>query len=605
VVVLTLLTDTPGNAPGGFFRPMLRVTCQNAVNATYTLTGTANFETGDDLQECASACANWPNGCAGFNFRPQMSEARLCELIGGGGCNTFGELVTSRFDPDDQFEFGYYHRTTETLSPTPDPASPPPPSVSPTIACGCNTSTWTNLKQAQSSDNQYHDLLCGECTAFADLGGDGGQGGGGQGGGNGLRTCRQWCATQQGGLGCSRAWEDGSNNCVARPSMEVVPNWKCATPGGTPGDCQANGVRDGVDFSDGVDWGCDFDFSRSAGNRQIGAGDPFDFDFNGGDAICECEFESSGITGNDCGSTVQLPRVCAPVAHYNTSGNTACNGYGGMSVGYCEVGYWKSQGTGPFGSDECVLCSPPCGSTEYESTICNDWSDYNPSYPYFTMSEWTRDRVCTACTEQPNCAVPGDACATTRPTVQDELEHWRTCDQADAGFYVDRVVNLSLACPDRLGPGCDSCESVANSSVACGETGCFEIPACPSCSGGNVRFPTATLWISHATSWSYMCRSPADMTSCEKLNVSTAEDLKDAVESAPTDGRKRRVYLLADIALGALCNTGVSRRTPIGVTRCRSSLRSARTVLENTILTAVSTVVLTGVVYTSEVVQWV
>ena len=34
-------------------------------------------------------------------------------------------------------------------------------------------------------------------------------------------------------------------------------------------------------------------------------------------------------------------------------------------------------------------------------------------------------------------------------------------------------------------------------------------------------------------------------------------------------------------------------RTPIGVIRCRSSLRSVRTVLENTILTAVSTVALT------------
>jgi len=55
----------------------------------------------------------------------------------------------------------------------------------------------------------------------------------------------------------------------------------------------------------------------------------------------------------------------------------------------------------------------------------------------------------------------------------------------------------------------------------------------------------------------------------------------------------------------------VVSRTPIGVIRCRSSLRSARTVLENAIVatvstavfTAVSTVVLTGVVYTSEVVQ--
>ena len=45
------------------------------------------------------------------------------------------------------------------------------------------------------------------------------------------------------------------------------------------------------------------------------------------------------------------------------------------------------------------------------------------------------------------------------------------------------------------------------------------------------------------------------------------------------------------------------RRTPVGVIRCRSSLRSVRTALENTILTAVSIVVQTGVVYTSEVVQ--
>ena len=37
------------------------------------------------------------------------------------------------------------------------------------------------------------------------------------------------------------------------------------------------------------------------------------------------------------------------------------------------------------------------------------------------------------------------------------------------------------------------------------------------------------------------------------------------------------------------------RRTPIGVIRCRSSLRSVRTVLENTILTAVSTAVSTVV----------
>ena len=48
------------------------------------------------------------------------------------------------------------------------------------------------------------------------------------------------------------------------------------------------------------------------------------------------------------------------------------------------------------------------------------------------------------------------------------------------------------------------------------------------------------------------------------------------------------------------CLSGVTShqtvgRTPIGVIRCRSSLRSARTVLENAIVTAVSTVVLTVV----------
>ena len=43
------------------------------------------------------------------------------------------------------------------------------------------------------------------------------------------------------------------------------------------------------------------------------------------------------------------------------------------------------------------------------------------------------------------------------------------------------------------------------------------------------------------------------------------------------------------------------RRSPIGVVRFGLSLRSARTVLENTMLTTALTVVLTGVPYTSEV----
>ena len=54
--------------------------------------------------------------------------------------------------------------------------------------------------------------------------------------------------------------------------------------------------------------------------------------------------------------------------------------------------------------------------------------------------------------------------------------------------------------------------------------------------------------------------------------------------SSPTPRPKRRTPTPQKVA-------GVCRRTPIGVIRCRSSLRSVRTVLENTILTAVSTVV--------------
>ena len=47
------------------------------------------------------------------------------------------------------------------------------------------------------------------------------------------------------------------------------------------------------------------------------------------------------------------------------------------------------------------------------------------------------------------------------------------------------------------------------------------------------------------------------------------------------------------------------RRTPIGVIRCRSSLRSVRTVLAivTAVLTTASTVVLTGVPYTSELLE--
>ena len=79
--------------------------------------------------------------------------------------------------------------------------------------------------------------------------------------------------------------------------------------------------------------------------------------------------------------------------------------------------------------------------------------------------------------------------------------------------------------------------------------------------------------------------------------IRAMEKLRDRCRTA---GSSRDAERAREFRLMSYC-----RRTPVGVIRFRSSLRSARTVLENAILTAVFTVVLTGVVYTSEVVQWV
>lgn len=411
------------------------------------------------------------------------------------------------------------------------------PTVSPTSPCLCDTSTWTNIKEARGSDWRYRPLYCGGCTALADLGGDGGLD-------NGLHTCRQWCASQQpesGGLQCVAAWEDKDNTCQALPSMREAWNWKC-----TYGNCDVGGRRASMNYS--VNWGCDFNFSRAAGDRpsRFQNGDAFDHDFNGGDAICECA-SPTVAAHSSCVDTIIRPQPCPTVDNANTTGNIECNGYGRTSVSYCNDGFYKSRGTGSGGSDECVQCAAPCNSTAYAVTTCND--------PDMRRDEWTVDTTCAACTEQLDCDVHGDHCVFTRYSNQDSPQFFRSCDIPDADHYVDRVVNLSLPCPERL--GCSGCHSIRNSSVSCGSDGCFEIPKCTSCQTGLQPFPTQTTWTSYTTSWSYMCRTLVN-ESCSVWNVSTAEHLADAVVTAPTDGATRVIYIAEDLYLGALCYNDTS-----------------------------------------------
>ena len=109
-------------------------------------------------------------------------------------------------------------------------------------------------------------------------------------------------------------------------------------------------------------------------------------------------------------------------------------------------------------------------------------------------------------------------------------------------------------------------------------------------------------------------RGPPDVVAEDDV-VSEQSRVVGAVEAGAKRGpRPDRVKVVAGVADLAVLDKRVlavlpgrmqvnCRRTPIGVIRCRSSLRSARTVLENAIVITVFTVVVTGVPYTSEVVQ--